>query len=149
MNEKVSGVGRRRSVLDEQIVQAVVGMAICQREIQPALYLSAELPRLSFNLPDDRRSEVPPPNAWANSGSTKSSDPLWRRLQCFKTKLPCCAYTRTRPVRRHVRRGHQLGLLNVMGAGPAGRIGYAAASRLDGIGRRAIGDMVSSAVASS
>jgi hypothetical protein len=33
-----------------------------------------------------------------------------------------------------------------MGAGPAGRIAYAAASRLDGIGRRAIGDMVSSAV---
>jgi hypothetical protein len=40
-------------------------------------------------------------------------------------------------------------LLKAMGAGPAGRIAYAAASRLDGIGRRAIGDMVSSAVASS
>ena len=40
-------------------------------------------------------------------------------------------------------------LLTAMGAGPAGRIAYAAASRLDGIGRRAIGDMVSSAVASS
>jgi hypothetical protein len=40
-------------------------------------------------------------------------------------------------------------LLKAMGAGPAGRITYAAASRLDGIGRRAIGDMVSSAVASS
>ena len=36
-------------------------------------------------------------------------------------------------------------LLKAMGAGPAGRITYAAASRLDGIGRRAIGDMVSSA----
>ena len=39
--------------------------------------------------------------------------------------------------------------LKAMGAGPAGRITYAAASRLDGIGRRAMGDMVSSAVASS
>jgi hypothetical protein len=39
--------------------------------------------------------------------------------------------------------------LKAMGAGPAGRITYAAASRLDGIGRRPIGDMVSSAVASS
>ena len=37
-------------------------------------------------------------------------------------------------------------LLKAMGAGPAGRITYAAASRLDGIGRRAIGDMVSSAL---
>ena len=36
-----------------------------------------------------------------------------------------------------------------MGAGPTGRITYAAGGRLDGIGRRAIGDMVSSAVASS
>jgi hypothetical protein len=40
-------------------------------------------------------------------------------------------------------------LLKAMGAGPAGRIAYAAASRLDSIGRRAIGDMISSAVASS
>jgi len=40
-------------------------------------------------------------------------------------------------------------LLKAVGAGPTGRITYAAASRLDGIGRRAIGDMVSSAVASS
>ena len=36
-------------------------------------------------------------------------------------------------------------LLKAMGAGAAGRITYAAASRLDDIGRRAIGDMVSSA----
>ena len=51
VREKVSAVGCRRDVFNEQIVQAVVGMAICQREIQRALYLSAELPRLSFNLP--------------------------------------------------------------------------------------------------
>jgi hypothetical protein len=40
-------------------------------------------------------------------------------------------------------------LLKAMGAGPTGRITYAAGGRLDGIGRLAIGDMVSSAVASS
>ena len=39
--------------------------------------------------------------------------------------------------------------MKAMGAGPTGRITYAAGGRLDGIGRRAIGDMVSSAVASS
>ena len=50
MDEKVPAVGRRGNVLNEQIVQAV-GMPICQREIQRALNLSAELPRLSFNLP--------------------------------------------------------------------------------------------------
>jgi hypothetical protein len=50
VDEKVPAVGRRRNVFNEQIVQAVVGMPICQREIQRALYLSAELPRLSFNL---------------------------------------------------------------------------------------------------
>ena len=35
------------------------------------------------------------------------------------------------------------------GAGPADRASYSAVGRLDSIGRRAIGDMVSSAVASS
>lgn len=40
-------------------------------------------------------------------------------------------------------------MLKAMGAGPTGRVTYAAGGRLDGIGRRAIGDMVSSAVASS
>jgi len=40
-------------------------------------------------LPDDKRSDVFPPKAWANSGSTKSADPFGRRLRCFKTKLPC------------------------------------------------------------
>jgi hypothetical protein len=46
-----SAVGRRRDLFNEQIVQAVVGMPIGQREIQRALYLPAELARLSFNLP--------------------------------------------------------------------------------------------------
>jgi hypothetical protein len=47
--EKVPAVGRRRNVFDEQFVQAV-GVPICQREIQRALHLPAELPRLSFSL---------------------------------------------------------------------------------------------------
>ena len=37
VNQKVPAVGRRRNVLDKQIVQAVVGVAICQRKIQRAL----------------------------------------------------------------------------------------------------------------
>jgi len=60
-------------------------------------------------LPDDKRVDVPPPNVWAKSGSTKTADLFGRRLRCFKTKLPCCARTRTRPVRRHVRCGRQRG----------------------------------------
>jgi hypothetical protein len=51
VHEKVSAVGCRRNVFNEQIAQDVVGMPICQREIQRALDLSAELPGLSFNLP--------------------------------------------------------------------------------------------------
>jgi hypothetical protein len=47
---EVPAVRRRRNVLNEQIVQAIVGRPIRQREIQRTLYLPAELPRLSFNL---------------------------------------------------------------------------------------------------
>ena len=51
MHQKVPAIRRRRNVFDEQLVQAIVGVAIGQREIQRALYLSAELPRFSFGLP--------------------------------------------------------------------------------------------------
>jgi len=51
VHQQVSAVRRRRNVFDEQIVQAVIGMSICQREIQSALDLSAELPGLAFGLP--------------------------------------------------------------------------------------------------
>jgi hypothetical protein len=51
VHKKVAAVGRRRNVLDKQIVQAIVAMPICQCQIQRALYLPAKLPRLSFNLP--------------------------------------------------------------------------------------------------
>src|SRR6187401_1907673 len=51
------------------------------------------------------------------------------------------ARTRTRPSQtRGLRPSTQL-LLKALGAGPTGRITYAAEGRLDGIGRRAIGDM--------
>jgi hypothetical protein len=51
VHEKVPAVGRRGHLFDEQIVHAIVGMSICEREIQRALHLPAELPRLPFNLP--------------------------------------------------------------------------------------------------
>jgi hypothetical protein len=54
MDEKVPAVGRRRHVLNEQTVRAVVGIPICQREIQRTLYLSAKLPRFSFGLSTGR-----------------------------------------------------------------------------------------------
>lgn len=104
----------------------------------------------SICLPDDKRSDVLPPRAWANSGSTKSADPFGRRLRCFKAKLPLLR-KHAHPARTQTRTlwPSTWLLLKAMRAGPAGRIAYAAAGRLDGIGRRAIGDMVSSAVASS
>ena len=71
-------------------------------------------------LPDDRRSDVPAPKAWANSGSTKSPDPFERRLRCFKTKFSCCASTRTWPVRRHVRCGRHLIVVESDRSRPAG-----------------------------
>ena len=46
VHEKVPAVGRRRHVFNEQIVQAIVAMPICQSQIERALYLPAKLPRL-------------------------------------------------------------------------------------------------------
>jgi len=51
VHEKVPAVWRRRNVLDEQIVHAIVGTAICKREVKCPLHLSAELTCLSFSLP--------------------------------------------------------------------------------------------------
>jgi hypothetical protein len=56
VHQKVPAVRRGRNVLDKEIVQAVVGVSICQREIQRALNLSADLPRLSFGLPARRQT---------------------------------------------------------------------------------------------
>jgi hypothetical protein len=51
VHQEVPAVRRRRHVLNEQIVQAIVAMPICQCQIERTLYLPAKLPRLSFNLP--------------------------------------------------------------------------------------------------
>ncbi|MEO8257476.1 MAG: hypothetical protein ABI868_09035 [Acidobacteriota bacterium] len=51
MDQQVPGVRRWRDGLDEQVAQAFVDTAVGEREIQCALHLSAELPRLAFSLP--------------------------------------------------------------------------------------------------
>jgi hypothetical protein len=51
VHQQVPAVGRRRHLLDEQIVDAIVGMAIREREVECPLHLSAELTRLSLSLP--------------------------------------------------------------------------------------------------
>jgi hypothetical protein len=56
VHQQVPAVRCRRNVLDEHIVQAVVGVSISQREIQRALYLSAELPRLPLGLSARRQT---------------------------------------------------------------------------------------------
>jgi hypothetical protein len=94
---------------------------------------------------EDKLPDLAPYKASAKSGST-NADCLRRRLCCFKTKLPYCAHAHSGPnADRYAAAVNLVVVLKAMGAGPAGRITYAAASRLDGIGRRAIGDMVSSA----
>jgi len=65
----------------------------------------------------------------------------------FQDKAPLL-HTRTDPRARTTTCGVQLGLLKAMGASLAGRLTYAAASRLNGIGRCAIGDIVSSTLTS-
>ena len=89
MHEKVPAVGRRRNVLDEQIVQAIVGMPICQREVQGALHLLEQNCRAfrSCWRPEDKLSDVAPCSACAKSGST-NVDALQQQLWCFKTELP-------------------------------------------------------------
>src|SRR5688572_15424045 len=51
VHQQVSAVRRRRHVLDEQIVHAIVSIAICERQVECPLDLSTELPCLSFSLP--------------------------------------------------------------------------------------------------
>jgi len=51
VHDEVPAVRRRRHVVNEQIVQAIVGMSICQRKVQGPLNLSAELPCFSIGLP--------------------------------------------------------------------------------------------------
>ena len=51
VHQQVPAVRGRRDLLDEEVAEAVIGVSIGQREIQSALYLSAELPRLALGLP--------------------------------------------------------------------------------------------------
>jgi hypothetical protein len=51
MHQQVPAVGGWRYLLDEQIVHAIVGMAICERQVECPLHLSTELTCLSFSLP--------------------------------------------------------------------------------------------------
>jgi len=48
---RMSAVSGRRYLLDEQFVHAIVGMTICERQVECPLDLSTELTRLSFSLP--------------------------------------------------------------------------------------------------
>ena len=67
----------------------------------------------------------------------------------FQDKAPLFGRMRTWPRRTKVRSGRQLTSLKAMGASLVSRLTYAAVSRLDGIGKCAIGDMICSALRSS
>jgi hypothetical protein len=43
-------------MFDEQVAYSIIGMSICEREVQGPLHLSAELPRLAFGLPARRQT---------------------------------------------------------------------------------------------
>lgn len=81
VHQQVPAVRCRRNVLDEQIVQAVVGVSIREREIQRALYLSAELPRLPLRLPARRQT--------VGYTSTQSLGKFWINEICcpFRTTM--------------------------------------------------------------
>jgi hypothetical protein len=51
VHQQMPAVRGRRDLLDEQIVHAIVGMAICERQVECPLDLSTELTRLSLSLP--------------------------------------------------------------------------------------------------
>ena len=124
LHEKVSAVGCRRDVFNEQIVQAVVGMSICQREIQRALYLSAELPRLPLGLPARRQT--------VGYTSTQSLGKFWINEICCPFRTTMAVFQDEAPLLRmhaHPARTQTRTLwpstwllLKAMGAGPAGRI---------------------------
>ena len=134
-------VWRRCHVLYEEVVP-LVRAVVCERQIQCTLHLPAELPCLPFGLSAGgqtiRRSSIESVDKLLIH---ETGGPFRTTISVFQDKAPLrAARVQTRP------RWPSTWLLSkAMGAGPAGRVIYAAASRLDGIGRRAIGDMVSSA----
>jgi len=50
VHQQVPAVRRWRHVLDEQVVHAVVDIALCERQVECPLHLSTELTCLSFSL---------------------------------------------------------------------------------------------------
>jgi hypothetical protein len=46
----VSAIWRGSDFIDEQFIQAVILVPVCQREVQRSLYLPAELLRLALSL---------------------------------------------------------------------------------------------------
>jgi hypothetical protein len=52
----VPAVGRRCHLVYEEVVQPFVRVVVGKREIQSALHLPAELPRLPFRLPAGRQT---------------------------------------------------------------------------------------------
>jgi hypothetical protein len=60
MHQQVPAVRRRRHLVDEQLVQAIILVPISQGEVERPLHLPAELLRLAFALPT-RGQAVPPP----------------------------------------------------------------------------------------
>ncbi len=54
MHQQVPAMRRRRDILNEQIVQAIIGAAIGQRQIQCTLDLSAQLLRLPILIFQDK-----------------------------------------------------------------------------------------------
>jgi len=51
LHQEASAIRCRKDLLDEQTVHAVVGIAICEREVQGSLHLPAELSYLTLCLP--------------------------------------------------------------------------------------------------
>ncbi|PYR29772.1 MAG: hypothetical protein DMF90_29125 [Acidobacteria bacterium] len=93
-------IRRGRDIIHEQFIQAVIFIPVCQSEVQRSLDLTAELLRLALPLSTMGIAGAP--------ASAQRRCEIWidiRRLSTttivvFQEKLPCCAHTRSRLVRR-------------------------------------------------
>lgn len=131
----------RKNVLDEKIVDTVANVAIREREVQRPLYLPTELLSLPFGLPVRRRlARLASYRASANSGSI-NCDPLRSRLCCLKI-FPIYTHTDPLGTERAPRTIHGFWLRRWAQARRTADLTQAAPSRLNGIARCAIGDMV-------
>ncbi len=148
MHQKAAAIRCRRNLLDEQAAHAVDGIAVCQSEVQGASNLPAELSDLALGLPITRTVAGV---VFAESFNELRIYVLYfLRATCIvlQDETPYCAHAHRADTHKSTCSYLNLFLLKTMGVGLAGEPIYSAAGRLDGIGRRAIGDMVSSAVAS-